>query len=148
MGKDTSQIRPGGFWVRTAALSVDVLVVWLAVRSVIALLNLFNIYIPLELTLCSSFIVYSILLVGSKNQTLGKMLMKVRVTHLNGDPIGYRESLLRSSVLILLAGFRIYIAVGPDIFYGDTIKWIKPGNPGSVLVRNGIILRNIYQSII
>ncbi len=89
-------MRYAGFWLRFAAFWIDflimsplfVLVIWGAEQF-----RLFNVYYFLPGTLFSFF--YGVYLVRRFGGTPGKRLMKVRIAKVNGDPVTYREAILR-----------------------------------------------------
>lgn len=68
---------------------------------------------------------YNIIFLGKWGQTLGKMAMRIKVTHLDGSNVGYRTALLRHSVdlvfaLASLIGMIVAMrAAGPGVFTPD-----------------------------
>lgn len=63
------------------------------------------------------FLLYTVLLTGRFGATLGKMLLRVKITRLDGSPIGYNRALLRwlASLLsnVLFFGY-ILVGLRPD----------------------------------
>ena len=47
------------------------------------------------------FAIYQLYFIAAKGQTLGKMFAEIKVTKLDGSPVGWRESFLRESVNLL-----------------------------------------------
>lgn len=85
-----------GFWRRFAALWLDFLIL----SPTLALawwgpehFRLFNLYYLVPGLALSIF--YSVYLVRRFGGTPGKRLMKVRITKVDGSPVGYREAFLR-----------------------------------------------------
>jgi uncharacterized RDD family membrane protein YckC len=107
-----------GFWPRFAALWLDILVM----SPIIAFawwgnehFRLFDLYYFIPGTLFGFF--YSVYLVQRFGGTPGKRLMKIRIAKVNGDPVTYREALLRyfpewlltigSSVALMIAALHV-----------------------------------------
>lgn len=103
--------RKAGFWVRVAAIWIDLWIVWMAVKLAISIFNYAGFYVPFELTFCLSFVVYSIVLIGWRGYTVGKLMCGLVVRSSKDRPIGYLRALLRetickfSSAIFLLLGF-------------------------------------------
>ncbi len=122
-GRESVEFQYAGFGKRFISAFVDGLLFlpllglyfWLAPQSRIAAFIL----TPL---LMLSYSVYSIYFLARYGQTLGKMAAGIRVLKTDGQPIGLREALLRSSVDVALgtlscAGTLVAIASIPDDAY-------------------------------
>jgi uncharacterized RDD family membrane protein YckC len=115
-----------GFWRRLGGLLIDGLVflpisvttTWASAQSRTAALVLL---IP-GLALGYGYHVYFHARWG---QTLGKMAARVRVTAVDGSPIGFRQAFLRSAVDILLGG--LYVAA-----YASALLQIPPAEYASL----------------
>lgn len=101
------ETRPAGFWIRLAAHGADAglfmiaFVVLLFIFGMLSALRLFNYDILGLLTLSSLVLLwagngaYYTFLTGNGGQTLGKKLVGIQVTDLEGGPLGYRRAFLR-----------------------------------------------------
>ncbi|MCK9200119.1 MAG: RDD family protein [Gallionella sp.] len=107
-----------GFWRRFAALWLDVLIM----SPLMALawwgkehLRLFDLYYLIPATVFGFF--YGVYLVQRFGGTPGKRLMKVSIVKVNGEPVTYREALLRylpewlmsigSSIALIIAALHL-----------------------------------------
>ncbi len=117
-----SQVKQAGFWLRTAAFAVDwMLMVWfLVLVNFIGKLDVFGLDAKAEniaFVETVIFLLYWILMDASKKQgSLGKMVMKLKVTNLDGSRISLITSLLRTfgkviSIIIGIVGI-LFIVVG------------------------------------
>ena len=68
-----------------------------------------------------SYYVYSVLMHGLFGQTLGKMLLKVKVFSSAGEELGIRRALLRDSVIIT-SSVALLIIETPDILMGVSLE--------------------------
>ena len=96
------KVRFGGFWVRGAAVGIDVALASL----VIGLLGLPGLFLHLAYVTAAH---------ATRGQTLGKALMNLRVRGLDGGPLGVGRSLLRtvaSMWLPFFAGLVILLTEG------------------------------------
>ena len=93
------------FWQRFLAGFVDSLIL-IAIGLIITLIKPSNgqIY-SLYSTIAdySIWLIYSIYLHGRYGQTIGKMLLKIKVTGTNGEKISYWQAIKRDSIYIILA---------------------------------------------
>lgn len=98
-----------GFWVRFAATWVDLFIVWAAVKLIIAIFYQRGIYIPFELTFGLFFLVYSVLLIGWRQHTIGKAVCGLTVQSRNNKPCGYLKALLREVAGKLVSCFVLFL---------------------------------------
>ncbi|MHC4426879.1 MAG: RDD family protein, partial [Planctomycetota bacterium] len=98
-----------GFWVRLAALLIDFLIIWMALKLVIAFFIYAGVYVPFELTLGLSFLLYSVLLIGWQGRTLGKGLCGLTVKSSRGKHAGYLRALLRETVCKLISAVFLFL---------------------------------------
>jgi uncharacterized RDD family membrane protein YckC len=116
MNEDERPLNYGGFWVRFAAFWLDLFVMlplaafvfWASQRY-----RLFGIYYFFPGTLIGLF--YNVYLVRRFGGTPGKLIMRLRIRNLGGDPVGYREAVLRFAPEFLL-GTLLSIAFLPALF--------------------------------
>jgi len=101
--------RKAGFCVRLAALLVDLLVIWVALKFVIAVFIHAGVYIPFELTFALSFLVYSALLIGWRGATAGKKLCGLTVQSSKGEIVGYLRAFLRETVCKLVSAAFLFL---------------------------------------
>jgi uncharacterized RDD family membrane protein YckC len=93
---NTAPLRYAGFWFRLGAILVDVVI-----TMPVALLTLwgesryrlFSLYCLLPTNLFRLF--YNVYLVRRLGGTPGKLLVGIRIRKLDGQPVGYREAILR-----------------------------------------------------
>jgi uncharacterized RDD family membrane protein YckC len=90
--------RKAGFWVRFAAIWIDLFIIWVVVRIAVLLFNYFDIYVPLELAVGLSMLVYSVILIGWRGSTVGKWLCGLTVQSSKGKPVGYIRAFLRETI--------------------------------------------------
>lgn len=114
-----SAARPAGFWIRAAAAVVDGLVASLVQFSLgFVAGSLWGSEVESSAAFQSTIVVFTLLfallytavLHAGPGQTIGKMLVGVRVVALDGEPLGFGPALLRSlaylvSLMPLGAGF-------------------------------------------
>jgi uncharacterized RDD family membrane protein YckC len=109
---DVSKVKKGGFWIRVAATIIDNIILYflavvLSTVGLIALgmgsdgIDLLNedqmmqLFGPLYLFNAIITIVYYTYFHGATGQTPGKMICKLKVVNLNGEPIGFPWAFLR-----------------------------------------------------
>ena len=93
---DSAAVHYGGFWRRFAAMWLDFLVLlplfllvfWAGERY-----RLFSVYYFVPGLLVGLF--FSVYLVRRFGGTPGKLMMRLRIRKVSGEPVGYREALLR-----------------------------------------------------
>ena len=111
----TDSMRYAGFWPRLGALLLDSLILLPLMALVFwgnARYRLFALYDLVPGTLFGLF--YSVYLVRRFGGTPGKLIAGVRIRKVNGDPVGYREAVLRylpEFVLGLLMSIAMLIPV-------------------------------------
>jgi len=98
-----------GFWVRLAAILIDLLIIWVAVRLAIVLFIYAGVYVPFESTFALSFLVYSALLIGWRGATVGKTLCGLTVQSSRGKHGGYLRALLRETVCKLISAAFLFL---------------------------------------
>ena len=105
------------FWPRFLAGFIDGLIFipmaffsdWLFGLELNGVVNF--IYYALIHTL--SYYFYTVYMHGKFGQTIGKMLMKIKVSKVNGEPFTYKRALYRDSVIIGAAILILFIEAGP-----------------------------------
>ena len=92
-----------GFWKRFGAYWIDVLI-WIPIVVLMTWLGGLNKFVYISLSLLSLIIGvwFHVYLVKKYGGTPGKLLMKIKITKIDGSPVGYREAVIRYSVLFLL----------------------------------------------
>lgn len=108
-------IQYAGFWRRFAAVWLDVLVL-LPLSALTFWANeryrLFSLYYLVPGTFVGLF--YSVYLVRRFGGTPGKLMMRLRIRKVSGEPVGYREALLRYAPEFLF-GLLISLALIPPL---------------------------------
>jgi len=129
-----------GFWKRLCAAITDTLV-WIPVAFIFYHIQSISITIAVVAAVIHAFFfaIYSICLNLKYGGTLGKLAVGIRVTKPNGEKIGLREALLRSSVDIvyglLIAVFTVYAIhqVDSDVYltagYMERLRLLAPLYP-------------------
>ena len=98
-----------GFWVRFTAISIDLIITWVAVKLAVAVSIHAGAYIPFEFTFALSFLVYSAILVGWRGRTIGKALCGLVVQSSKGSPAGYFRALFRETICKLLSAVVLFL---------------------------------------
>jgi uncharacterized RDD family membrane protein YckC len=104
-----------GFWLRFAALLADVAILGLAVTVAKTLLVRGNIYLPFELSLLLSLVVYNSVLVAWRRRTFGKALCGLTVLSAGGERASTGRAALRETIgkLVSFCGLGLgYVWVG------------------------------------
>ncbi len=100
-----------GFWVRFVAVWLDVAILSLAITLAKTVLARANVYVPFELSLILSLIVYNAALVAWKRTTLGKALCGLTVRRADDQVVRVWRVLVREtlgkfiSLLVLSLGY-------------------------------------------
>ncbi len=115
-----------GFWPRLGAGLVDAIIL-----GPIAWATYYLVYswswsaaIVFELPIATAFAVYSILFIGLKGQTPGKMAVGIKVIPIDGSPIGLKHGLFRHFVDLVFslisssATITALLLIDPDVFSG------------------------------
>ncbi len=113
----TDTLRYAGFWPRLGALLLDLLIMlplgalafWGTQRY-----RLFDLYYLVPGTFFGLF--YSVYLVQRFGGTPGKLIIGIRIRKVSGDPVGYREALLRYFPEFIL-GMLMSIALLIPVFH-------------------------------
>jgi uncharacterized RDD family membrane protein YckC len=119
-----------GFWRRFAALLLDALLI-IPVGLLIAYLNSYGatsyliVFLPAQLF----WFWYSVYLVKEYGGTPGKLLMDIRIIKINGESAGWKEAVLRESVMLVLgiySGIVTAVALfNMDGSHYDALGWIE-----------------------
>lgn len=99
----------GGFWARFTANWIDLFIVSICVRITAEIFNSLGVYIPLEITVLISLLVYSSLLVGWKGRTIGKALCGLTVSSSKGTSIGFGRAFLREAVCKIVSAIFFFL---------------------------------------
>lgn len=116
MSNDPLPLHYGGFWARFASFLLDFLVLlplsaivfWASQRY-----RLFQVYYFVPGILFGIF--YGVYLVRRFGGTPGKLVMRLRIRKVSGDPVGYREAFLRYAPEFVLA-MLMSVALLPSLF--------------------------------
>jgi uncharacterized RDD family membrane protein YckC len=122
-------LRYAGLWARFVANMLDALVIMtftIVCYGSVSSSKLLS--VTLALPLMAAGLGYSVVLHAHGGQTLGKMLMRIRVVSTTGDTIAWREAWRRSSVEMLLglmasASSLIAMTRLPDAGWGGS--WLQ-----------------------
>jgi len=94
---DNNNMR-AGFWARFAAIWIDSFLIFIVTLCIIILGRFFNEYIPFELTFIILALFYSVIFLGWRGHTPGKLICGLNVQKKNGLPIGYLTSFVREFI--------------------------------------------------
>lgn len=103
-GADVTQLVYAGFWRRLGAYVID-----FAIVAPLGLLTLKLIYVSRDAYLVGLIvgaliaILFHVYLVKRFGGTPGKMVLGLRITRLDGSPVGYKEASIRYSVLFVIS---------------------------------------------
>lgn len=100
--------KPAGFWIRFWAYLIDIIIVGaisgLLVKPIFRVVDypikdpIFLLYSPYKLILLALFLAYFLLMTKFFSQTVGKMIMGIRVVKKSGEPLGWGTLLFREVV--------------------------------------------------
>ena len=103
MDGNNSSLRYGGFWVRAAALVLDALINLPLIAFVFWTGPRYRLFQPLFFIPWTAInLFYNVYLVRRFGGTPGKLIMRLRVRKKTGEPVGYREAILREAPNVLL----------------------------------------------
>jgi len=100
--------RNPGFWVRFAAVWIDVCIVWMVIKLFVKIFSYLDIYIPLELTVVLTLTGYSSLFIGWKGHTIGKMICGLTVRTTNDQPLWYLRAFYRESICKAISAIFVF----------------------------------------
>jgi uncharacterized RDD family membrane protein YckC len=87
-----------GFWIRVSAIVLDTIFVYLITSIVVWIGRLFLIYIPFELLFLILAVSYSVLSIGFKSYSLGKLICGLRVVKSEGRTVSLPISFIREFI--------------------------------------------------
>ena len=106
-----------GFWIRLAALWIDVFILYSVTHILVFCGSLIPMYIPFGQAVLTLSILYFVFLHGWQGQTIGKTICSLRLTVKgNARAVGYLRSLLREVIGKLTIGVVVPIAAGRILF--------------------------------
>ena len=116
-------IQYAGFWVRLGANLVDMLILMPFMFLYYYLKSIsWEIAVIIQTPFFLLFSLYNIYFLGRRGQTLGKMALRIKVTCLDGSPIGFRHAVLRHAVdlffgvLLQISGMIALLSVSKTAF--------------------------------
>lgn len=107
---DSIKVRKAGFWIRLLATWIDCLIVYFVLTMAFYLL-LYTIpfYFPFNFSFFLAGIIYSVILITIKGQTIGKYLLGLTVYNDDNTKISFLKSLLRESLLKIVSGVVLFL---------------------------------------
>ena len=148
-------IKYGGFWIRVLASLLDSLVLAIVEISLsIFLMQMYHQTVAISLIMFLIQIAYFTLLESSEYQgTIGKMLVGIKVTDLQGNRISVLNALGRTlakflSAIILLIGYLMVAFTEKkqglhDMLAGTVVVKYKPVSVGTILAIFGTVIVGI-----
>ncbi len=133
-------MRYAGFWVRSGAFLVDGLISLPLIFLYYYLLYFsWNTAVIIQIPYLFLWSAYNIYFLGRWGQTIGKMATRIKVTRLDGSPIGYKQAFLRHVVdfafaIITKISFLVALfSVSKDAFeisvWKETSKLLSNASP-------------------
>jgi uncharacterized RDD family membrane protein YckC len=108
--EDTSKDKDkAGFWIRFAAMWVDLVIIYAGLSGAEAILNRLNIYVPFEMTFLVCALLYYVVFMGWKAQTPGKMICGLSVVSITGQRLRTFQVLVRETVGKLISWIPIMV---------------------------------------
>ncbi len=123
MKETLTNYRTAGFWVRFAALCVDILIICLFLKVSVIILEQFGVFDNFEYIAVLFLIAYLAIFVGGKGRTIGKVLCGLTVRRTNNRPVGYLRGLLREVAGKLIAGIFFFIGFFWAGFFRSKRGW-------------------------
>ncbi len=100
--------KPAGFWIRFWAYLIDIIIVGavsgLVIKPMFRIFDypinnpIFLVYSPYKLIMLVIFLAYFLLMTKYFSQTVGKMIMGIRVVKKSGEPLGWMSLLYREVI--------------------------------------------------
>ena len=87
-----------GFWIRFAAMWIDVIILYAGLSGIEATLNQLNIYVPFEIAFLVCSLLYFVIFTGWKAQTPGKMICGLTVVSRAGQRLRTFRVLVRETI--------------------------------------------------
>ena len=115
--------RKAGFWVRAAAIWVDILIICLFLKAGMMILEQFGVFDNFEYLAALCGIAYLATFIGGKGRTVGKVLCGLTTRKTNNRPIGYLRSILREIVGKLIAGIFLFLGFFWAGFFQSKQGW-------------------------
>jgi len=128
-----------GFWLRLGSSIIDFLVL-LPVVFLYFKLRSISLTVAISITVPYFFVwsIYNIYLHGSRGQTVGKIVTRLKVTKVNGCSINYYQAFLRHSVDLL---FSIFLSIAFVLAYLSIAETTT--DPWGMISLNGLLYNNI-----
>ncbi len=101
--------RKTGFWMRFAAIWIDILIICLLLKIIAIVMRKFGVFDNFEYLTTACMIAYLAIFIGGKGRTIGKILCGLTVRQTNNKPVGYLRGLLREVVGKLIAGILFFL---------------------------------------
>ena len=105
------EMNKAGFWIRLLATWIDCVFIYFVLKFIfyLFLFTSTNIYFPFNFTFFIVGIIYSVILITLKGQTIGKYFLGIKVYNKDGSKLSPVNSLLRESVLKILSGIVLFL---------------------------------------
>jgi uncharacterized RDD family membrane protein YckC len=121
-----SEFVRAGFWARFSAIWIDSLLVSIVTFVVIVLGRLFHKYIPFELTFIILALLYSLIFLSRRGQTLGKIICGLTVRKNDDIAIGFFTAFFREFIGKFVVGIILPIGIAWVIFNHDKSNRLFP----------------------
>ena len=90
--------RTAGFWIRFAATFIDAAIIYIALTLIERILNRFNVYVPFEITFLVLGLLYTLILVTLRGNTVGKWACGLTVKGTDGQRSWFLRTFVRETV--------------------------------------------------
>jgi uncharacterized RDD family membrane protein YckC len=94
-----------GFWIRALATWIDLLIIYICLKTVFYVLyfSALYIYFPFQFSFIVLLILYNTCAIASKGQTLGMWLLNIKVYNKTGEKLSIIKAIVRETILKVLS---------------------------------------------
>ncbi len=97
---ETGQGQRAGFWIKSCAQLVDLALVAVVIVLIAEAVAGWGLYVPIEITVVTIYLIYAGVAVGWKGRTLGEAALGTRVTRRDGGRVGWVRALARVGTVV------------------------------------------------
>lgn len=115
--------RKAGFWVRFAAIWMDLLIICLLLKTSAIVLKQFGILDNFEYIVVLCAVAYLAIFIGGKGRTIGKILCGLKVRQITNRPVSYLRGLLREVIGKFVAGIFFFLGFFWAGFFQSKRGW-------------------------
>ncbi len=97
---ETGQGQRAGFWIKSCAQLVDLALVAVVIVLIAETVAGWGLYVPIEITVVTIYLIYAGVAVGWKGRTLGEAALGTRVTRRDGGRVGWVRAFVRVGTVV------------------------------------------------